>query len=307
LSGASASDNSFSSQPARVYLSTADVARALGVSVSTVKRWVDSGVLPAHKTAGGHRKLLMADVVELVRRQNLPTVDLPSLAVPARGADEDLSAGRDHLYEAVRAGDHGSVRRVLLGLVDQKQAIADIADEVIAPVMGRIGSDWQSGRIDVMHEHRGTHLIILTLGEVKSRIISRNAGRAPVGRAMGGCPPGDHYLIPTIMAELVLAEAGWETIQLGPNTPFESFVNGLGEFKPALAWLTVSYVEEKEPFLDGYRHFFAEASAVGVPVIVGGRALGADLRTRMSYSSFGDHLRTLRAFADSIRSRPIAG
>ena len=60
----------------RQYVSTAQVAAALGVGTTTVKRWVDEGVLPAQRTAGKHRRILVADVLRVARSRDFPRLDL---------------------------------------------------------------------------------------------------------------------------------------------------------------------------------------------------------------------------------------
>ena len=47
-------------------LSTREAAERLGVALRTVQLWVESGVLPAWKTAGGHRRISRAAVERLI-------------------------------------------------------------------------------------------------------------------------------------------------------------------------------------------------------------------------------------------------
>lgn len=52
--------------PTETYCTTRQAADILHVSLRTVQLWVESGVLKAWKTDGGHRRLLLSSVHELV-------------------------------------------------------------------------------------------------------------------------------------------------------------------------------------------------------------------------------------------------
>src|SRR6476661_3771506 len=115
------------------YVSTADVARALGVGVSTVKRWVDEGILPAHKTAGGHRKLLLADVLRMVREGDFPRLDLSELQFVAEthgGVDPEVLS--QQLLAALKRGEGDAVRSLIHGAYQSGVAMETLADFVIA-------------------------------------------------------------------------------------------------------------------------------------------------------------------------------
>ena len=49
------------------HLKTQTVAEALGLSVSTIKRWVDSGSIGAVRTVGGHRLIPRSEAIRMGR------------------------------------------------------------------------------------------------------------------------------------------------------------------------------------------------------------------------------------------------
>jgi excisionase family DNA binding protein len=290
-------------QPGSSYVSTSEVAEALGLSVSTVKRWVDDGVLPAHKTAGGHRRLLVADVLELTRREGLPHGELLRLVGRDHEAGYlDSSVLSDELHQFLVSGDALGIRALVLGSYERSMSIEDLADTVIAPAMERLGLEWERGRIDVMEEHRASLLCEGALFELKA-ILEERAGRdRPL--AVGGAAESDNAMLPSLLAQMVLLDAGWDAVNLGPNTPFHSFARAINELRPRLLWISVCHLGAADEFMRGQRELYRYAERRGVPVAVGGRALVEMIRAQIPYTTYGDGLRHLAAFARTLHPRP---
>jgi excisionase family DNA binding protein len=292
-------------------VSTTQVAEALGISVSSVKRWVEDGILPAHKTAGGHRKLLMADVIQLARQNGLPLRDPAapsSTSKVSRAREVDASALSEKLYGLLLHGDGDGARRIIRGVYAGGMPIETMGDSVIAPAMHRIGGDWEKGRIDVMHEHRASQLCEATLYELKAVLDARARRDPPV--AVGGALEGDYSEIPSLLAQMVLLDVGWNAVNLGPNTPIASFQRAIVELKPQLIWLSASHAPSDATVWQKYTKFYKEAERAGVAVALGGRAITEPLRKQLPYTAFGDSLSHLAAFARTLlppKRRPKRG
>jgi excisionase family DNA binding protein len=285
------------------YVSTLQAAQALGVSVSTVKRWVDEGRLPAHKTVGGHRKLLRADVLALARQGELPRQDLTEL-FPALDARRKLDeqALATALHESLIGGEAAEVRGLIWRAYRSGTPLERLADQVIAPVMRKIGHEWEVRRIDVWHEHRSSQMCLAALHELWAEIAQRAQRDRPV--ALGATPAGDLYQLATLLAQLVLLDAGWNAVNLGPNTPFPNVLTAARELKPRFIWLSVSHLSDPAGFLREYRSFYRELQRLGAAIAVGGQALTDPLRSQMPYTTYGDGLTHLAAFARTLRPHP---
>lgn len=285
------------------YVSTAQIAAALGVSVTTVKRWVDTGILPANKTAGGHRKIPLSEVLRVIREGDFPRLDLSQLELTrTQEAPRDATVLSTDLLASLKSRDVLAARLLLQEAIQNDLPMDVLADQVVAPAMARLGHEWETGRIDVWQEHQGTQICMAALFGLRDLFEVLPHTDAPL--ALGGGPEDDPYQIANLLAELVLLEAGWQVVNLGPNTPIASFRKALQEFRPRLFWISVSYLENAEGFVLEYPGLYEDAVRLGSAVALGGQALTEAIRVRLPYTTYGDRMAHLAAFATSLQPRP---
>ena len=281
--------------------SPAQLAPIIGVSESTIKRWIDAGHLKAEKTVGGHRKIALPNLLAFLRSRGRTVPSLEALGLLAeRHADPEGAPGTPEALAGLLLRDGTDVARTLI--LEQfrgGRALDDLLDRLVAPAMARVGTEWAEGKIEVYQEHLATLRLWRILVELRG-LLPTPSDRAPL--ALGGAPEGDPYLLPTLMAELTLADMGWRTVNIGPNTPVASLFEAVMRHRPRLVWLSVTSMKPHASFFEGYPRLFESAQAKGASVVIGGQGLTAALQDRLVASGFGTRLAHLKAFARSRTS-----
>jgi len=286
----------------RELLTPRQVAQAIGVSEASLKRWCDKGMLPAIRTAGGHRRLPVGGVIEFLRRTGHVLVRPEILGLPRVAAAGQATIGRltPELTTALEAGDEERARQILLDLYLAGNPARDICDASISPVFVTLGQSWQHGDLEVYQERRACEICMRVLFEVSSLLPPLDAG-APY--AIGGTLDGDPYTLPTTMAEVCLREGGWRAESHGCGNPAATLCAAIREKRPRLFWLSVSCFDAEAGFLEQYERIYETAAGCGVALVVGGRALTERVRRRMTYSAHCDNMRHLVAFARTLEPR----
>lgn len=281
-------------------LTPKQVAQAIGVSESSLKRWCDKGLLTTQKTAGGHRRLPFNDVIQFLRRSGQSVSKPELLGLPANAGQGATVIGRacEQVVAALVSGDAEQARRLTIDLYLSGQRTVDICDKILAEAFHRIGEQWGHGTVEVYQERRAVEIVVRILYELRE-MLPDAAPSAPI--AFGGTLSGDQYILPTTMAELVLCEAGWRANSFGTNLPAATLAAALVGNRPLLTWVSVSNVADRGTFLADYQQVFAAANQAGAAIVVGGRALDAELRQEMQFAAYCDNLRHLVGFADSVR------
>jgi len=120
------------------YLSSKDVASILGINISTLKRWTDTGKISCEKTAGGHRKFTMQHVREYFKAhadsskaENFALNNKEQKFLYGLINDRDYKELAENLAKVSLDADELSVNIIINGLYMNGVPIIDILDYVV--------------------------------------------------------------------------------------------------------------------------------------------------------------------------------
>ena len=237
-------------------ISLTEAAARLGVHYMTAYRYVRTGQLPAIKV-GGEWSVAAADVDSFRKG---PT---PSATNGRPKADF-----HKRLEGRLVIGDEGGAWTVIESALTAGIEPAQIYLDVLAPALAQIGADWAAGRATIADEHRATAVTIRLIGRLGPHFNRPGKKR---GTVVIGAPSGDQHSVPGAMAADLLRGQGFDVLDLGANTPAESFVDAARHSDRLIA---VGLSATTGPNTEAIRETISLVhSELDCPVVLGGHAL----------------------------------
>jgi excisionase family DNA binding protein len=279
-------------------VSPKQLAVAIGVSESSLKRWADDGQLAFVRTAGGHRRIPLAEAVRFVRHMGLKVKAPGELGLAQAEAPvvntTDHQAVAEQFFTALEAGDASTARGLIQSLFLGGWTVAAITDGPIRAALARIGILWQHAEWGIVVEHRSTDLCLQTLQHLRSMLPPRREN-APT--ALGGAGEHDPYMIPSLAAAVALAEVGFNEVNLGPLTPPRILANAIAHYRPQVVWYSLSHVPDVRKLEPGLAQISAACAQVSAGLIIGGASAAGLTPAQAPGATIARSMSELVAFA----------
>ena len=219
------------------------VALRTGLSPHVLRAWERRyRVVSPTRTDGGQRLYSDLDVERLLRLRRLTeqghaigriaSLPLPELVrleeeTPAdtrETASADAAEAATAALEATRRFDDLELQAVL-----ERSAITlgvpVFVDQVVTPLLRRIGEGWSQHSVSVAQEHMASVVIRRVLGWLMRVYEVRNG--AP--RVVVVTPPHYAHELGALMAAASAAAQGWSVTYLGPDLPVADLVSAVGQ------------------------------------------------------------------------------
>lgn len=169
--------------------------------------------------------------------------------------------------EAIRNYDAKKLESILLNS-STKLTQPRLIEEVIIPLVYKVGELWHSGEIRVANEHLGSSVIRgFLFNLLESYSVSDSA---PI--VVSATPLGQEHELGALIVGVVAASSGWKVIYLGSNLPAEEISAVVGHLNAKVVALSIVYPND-DPILPKELRKIKQSLPAGVSIIAGGRAV----------------------------------
>ncbi len=267
------------------------VAQRSGLSQHLIRIWERRyGVVKPIRTGSNRRLYTEADAIRLTllnravhaghrisdvatistsRLEQLVGKDFPNAAV-SRGKGKEVSPNFVELaLGAITQFDSEELGAILSHAeVDLGQARA--LDQVVMPLMEKLGEMWRDGNIRIAHEHLATAVIRNHVGALLASM--RYPANAPA--IVVATPAGQLHEVGALIVAMAAALEGWRPVYLGPNLPADEIAGAVVKSGARAVALSLVFPAD-DPKLPAELVRLRRLLSNEVPVLIGGRAVGA--------------------------------
>lgn len=268
--------------------STAEVAAALGVGESSVKRWIDAGKLAAEKTPGGHRRVGLAELYSFLLTTGRRLADPEAVGLHRQSGESSRRDPIEICRKSLELGDAFTLESAMQVQRINEDTPASIIDRTLYPAFQKLRATCQHPSEECMVLHRAILMVQAAL----------RATLAPHEKALG--PSNPRIVLADIGYEVdglptSLAEAAiWDRahcLQLGTNVPTKVIEGALEGFSADVLWLSASGPAKKRRVHDDWSTIVGTAERLKVKTVAFGdavplRALGLAGTRVASFSEF---------------------
>ncbi len=263
------------------FLNSIEAAKVLGVNVSSIKRWTDSGKLECIQSAGGHRKFLMTHLVRFIEENNkqasrahvFPIENESDLEISFRVLKGDFDFLTDYVLKKSRTSERSAVLKVLSGLYLGQYALHEIYDKLVTPVLQQIGTMWMNDQLSIIEEHIAAQTMREAIARLQGIIKIPDKKE---GSAMFINLSSELHDIGLKMSENIMELRGYNTYYSGQMTPFIKMEQLFDKIRPERLYVSSTYVFNRDATQEEVNQLFNICQKFNTSVYVGGR--GWDVR-----------------------------
>ena len=258
------------------YLNSKEVASIMGVNVSTIKRWTDSGKLDCYQTVGGHRKFLLSHLKNFLKEKINQKLKVNIIQYLNKGEKElvqridriDYKYLRDYLFQLGLQQSVDSIHDVINSLLIKGEPQYRIYDELILNVLNRIGDLWSNNKLSIADEHTMTETIRNVMYRIHSE-ISKNNVKIPK-KVICMTLTNDEHEIPLVMIQSILDEINIPSTNLGPNIPVPEIESKIQVVNPTHLIISSNYVLDTDTFNSEISQLLQICHKKDIEILIGG-------------------------------------